>query len=82
MAIKSYVLRSLLTPEIMREHRATWWVYAGGQRIRYQKTMRGQWGYDVTCSCGWDSRFGGGVRSAVEEALGDHRYDEQCKNGG
>jgi hypothetical protein len=75
----TYELSSLITPETMQAHRATWWAYAGGQRIRREKTMRGQWSFDVTCSCRWDSRIGGGVRSAVEEALGDHRYDEQIK---
>ena len=54
-------------------HRAAWWVYAGSERIRHNAIMRGAWGYDVTCSCGWDSRTGGAVRRYVREQLDDHR---------
>jgi hypothetical protein len=56
-------------------HRATWWVHAGTGRIRHTAAMRGSWGYDVTCSCGWDSRTGGGLRRYVAELLGQHRDD-------
>lgn len=73
-------LRSLglVTDETMREHRATWWVYAGRERIRRTARMRGTWGYDVTCSCGWDSSTGGGTRNYVQDKLDDHRWDAQC----
>jgi len=71
-------LNSLISAETMREHRATWWVYPEPgntvTRIRRQATMRGQWGHDVTCSCGWDSRTGGGLRRYVEDLLFDHRF--------
>ena len=67
-----------ITAETKRNHRATWWVYAGSERVRYQATMRGQWGYDVTCSCGWDSRTGGGTRRYVTDKLEDHRLDGQA----
>jgi len=53
----------------------TWWVYAGAERIRRNRTMRGQWGYDVTCSCGWDSRTGGAVRSYVERLIWEHKWE-------
>lgn len=72
-----------ISPETMREHRATWWVYSEpgntdrATRIRHQASMRGAWGYDVTCSCGWDSRTGGGLRRYVAECLEDHRADAQ-----
>jgi hypothetical protein len=56
-------------------HRVRWWVYAGGERIPRTSTMRGRWDYDATCSCGWDSRSGGGVRSSIERAVADHRFD-------
>lgn len=74
---------SRISPETMREHRATWWVYPEpgntdpATRIRHSAQMRGTWGYDVTCSCGWDSRIGGGLRRAAAEALEDHRADVQ-----
>ena len=66
-----------ISAETLRDHRATWWVYAGTERIRYQKTMRGQWGYDVTCSCGWDSITGGGLKRYVADRLFDHRHDAE-----
>jgi hypothetical protein len=56
-------------------HRMTWWVYAGGKRIRYENTMRGSWGWDATCSCGWDSKLGGGTNAAVKRAVADHKRD-------
>lgn len=70
-------LAYLITDETKAAHKAQWFVYAGGQRIRWQRTMRGTWGYDVVCSCGWDSKTGGATRGSVEDALFDHRYDEQ-----
>lgn len=73
------VLNSLLTPETMKAHRATWWACAwGGQlRTRLTKKMRGVVGFDVTCSCGWDSKTGGAVRRYVEDELWHHRYSAQ-----
>ena len=59
----------------MTGHRATWWVYAGTERIRHTAAMRGSWGYDVTCSCGWDSKTGGALRRYVAGKLEDHRDD-------
>ena len=65
------------------EHRATWWVYPEpgntdpATRIRHTATMRGRWGYDVTCSCGWDSRTGGGLRRAVARDLEWHRFQAE-----
>lgn len=71
-------LAHLITPRTRARHRATWWVYtAPGQRIRHESTMRGTWGYDVTCSCTWDSRTGGATRGSVADALWGHRYEMQ-----
>lgn len=55
-------------------HRITWWVYAGRERIRRTATMRGQWGYDATCECGWDSRTGGATRRYVENEVWLHKW--------
>ena len=60
---------------MVSDHRIRWWVYAGGERIPREATMRGQWGYDATCSCGWDSRTGGAVRSCIEREVHDHKWD-------
>jgi len=69
----------MIRPEILAAHRATWFVVAGGQRIRRNSKMRGAWGHDVTCSCGWDSKTGGATRGSVEDALFDHRMDAQIE---
>lgn len=54
-------------------HRVSRWVYAGDQRIRHTAAMRGAWSWDATCSCGWDSRTGGGTRRYVDEKVADHK---------
>lgn len=69
----------LVRPEILKAHRATWFTWSQGVKMRYQSTMRGgNWGYDVTCSCGWESKTGGALRRYVEGMLLDHRTDEQA----
>jgi len=73
-------LNDLIRPEIMKAHRARWFVWAGGEKIPHAATMRGLWGYDVTCSCGeWESKTGGATRGSVADALWDHRYSAQCE---
>jgi hypothetical protein len=71
---------TLLTAQTMTEHRATWYVWAGGQKMRRTGNERGPgWGYDVTCSCGaWASHTGGATRGSVERDLFDHRWSAQC----
>lgn len=61
--------------ERTKGHAITWFVYAGGERMRHQSTMRGFNAWDATCSCGWETRTGGGVRSWVQELVTDHKYD-------
>jgi hypothetical protein len=56
-----------------REHRVRWFVYAGGERIPRTATMRGAWGYDAVCSCGWDSRTGGALRRYVADSVWLHK---------
>jgi hypothetical protein len=76
--------RLLVRPETLAAHRARWFVYAGGYgtpltKIPHTASMRGHWpGWDVTCSCGWESRTGGAVRSYVADKLLDHRLDAQA----
>jgi hypothetical protein len=72
------------TEDTKREHRARWFVYTGQvvdgarERIPWQSAMRGFWpGYEVTCSCGWESRTGGGLRRYVRDLLDEHRSDAQ-----
>ena len=60
------------------KHRITWWVYAGGERIRHASTMRGHWpGYDATCSCGWDTRTGGAVRNYIRHEVWFHKWQHR-----
>ena len=64
--------------ETKREHRASWFVYVdAGERIPWQSTMRGQWAFDVVCSCGWETKTGGGTRRYVREQLDDHRSEAE-----
>ena len=72
-----------------------WFVYSAGEKIRRNATMRGSWdGWDATCSCGWETKTGGGVRSWIEQEVYSHkRFDhgyewqpidthcEECDNG-
>lgn len=56
-----------------------WFVYAGEEKIRYNSTMRGTWGYDAQCSCGWETKTGGAIKSCVLEdvkwhKIMDHNY--------
>jgi len=67
-----------MTTDTAKTHRITWWVYAGSgesrERIRHTASMRGQWGYDATCACGWDSRTGGALRRYVESEVWFHKF--------
>jgi hypothetical protein len=50
-----------------------WFVYAGEEKIAYQSSLRGTYGYDATCSCGWESKTGGGVRTWVKDLVETHK---------
>lgn len=73
-----HVLAYLLDDETRKTHRGTWYVWAGGQRLRHNTQMRGMWGWDVACKCGWESRTGGATRHSVDDLFWDHRWSEQC----
>lgn len=59
----------------VKGHTITWWVYAGSERIRKTKEMRGAWGHDATCSCGWGSNTGGATSGSVARDVREHKYD-------
>ena len=67
------------SPEVMKAHRATWFVYAGSERIPHTATMRGQWGYDVECSCGWSTTTGGAIKRYVADELWAHRFSAESE---
>jgi hypothetical protein len=72
------VSASLISPETLKAHRATWWVWADGVKIRRQAIMCGTWGYDVTCSCGdFETKTGGATRGYIESELWFHRHQAQ-----
>lgn len=52
--------------------RFRWFAVYDGQRYRRQASMRGTWGWDVVCTCGWDSRTGGATRTSVLRDIDDH----------
>lgn len=65
-------------------HRIAWWVWAFGPpgaglapvKMRHRATMRGTWGWDATCSCGWESRTGGATRGSIERlGIARHMWD-------
>lgn len=65
-----------ITAEVKAEHRATWYVTTGdGEWTRRTARMRGTWGYDVACSCGWETRTGGATEGSVRDELAVHRFD-------
>ncbi len=63
-------------------HRIRWFVWGwtpdAGSRQMIPRTakMRGLWGYDVECSCGWKSLTGGATRRYVEGRVFIHKVEE------
>lgn len=53
-----------------------WFVYAGEKKIARTSSMRGRWGYDAECSCGYQTNTGGGVRSYVADLIEGHKRFE------
>jgi hypothetical protein len=54
-------------------HTISWFVYLDGELIPREATMRGSWGYEVKCSCGWETRTGGATRSYVQGEARFHK---------
>lgn len=38
-------------------------------------SMRGAWGWDVRCSCGWETRTGGAVERAIRREVRRHKRE-------
>ncbi|CAB4178030.1 hypothetical protein UFOVP1462_25 [uncultured Caudovirales phage] len=53
-----------------------WFVYAGNEKIAHSANQRGNWGYDVECSCGWKTSTGGATRSYIKEEVQFHKYTD------
>lgn len=58
---------------LMSDHRISWYVWAGGVKMRHTSRMRGTWGYDAECSCGWKTRTGGATRRYVAGEVWYHK---------
>jgi hypothetical protein len=61
-------------------HRISWFVWGwgpdGAYKIPHNAKMRGTWGWDAVCSCGWGSRTGGATRGSVERLnVWQHMWD-------
>jgi hypothetical protein len=66
----------------MSRHRIQWWAYAhdglgNTEKIRRTHDMRGSWGFDVTCSCGWETKTGGAIRSYLEREIFWHKLVDE-----
>ncbi len=60
----------------MTIHRMRWFVKLGDEMIPHTASMRGHWpGWDVKCSCGWESRTGGATKTAIREAIWLHKFE-------
>jgi hypothetical protein len=62
----------------MTGHRISWFgvVPGSGERVRRNRHMAGgDWGWDVVCSCGWETRTGGATQQSVRDAIYWHRFD-------
>lgn len=55
-------------------HRMKWFAYAGGEKFPRTASMRGTWGYDVECSCGWATNSGGGTKGYITREVWFHKF--------
>ena len=62
----------------MTAHTISWFGVDPSTRERIPRTrhMNGaDWGWDATCSCGWDSRTGGAIQQRIIESIADHKWE-------
>lgn len=60
-------------------HRIKWFVYSDNKKIRHEKSMRGNWGWDVECSCGWATITGGATLSYIRDIVWYHKNIEVAR---
>lgn len=56
-------------------HKISWFVWAGGEKLPHTAKMRGTWGYDVVCECGWESRTGGATHGYIADQVWFHKLE-------
>ena len=49
-----------------------WFVYNGNEKTRYTGGL-GFRAWDASCSCGWESKTGGAIRTSVLRDVNDHK---------
>lgn len=73
---QAHALPSHAEPYFTGVHRISWWGVAGGERVPRTGSMNTRgWGFDATCTCGWDSRTGGAIAPRIKEAVAAHRLN-------
>lgn len=50
-----------------------WFVWTMGEKFVHTSNMRGQWGWDAKCSCGWETRTGGATKGYVKQLVDVHK---------
>lgn len=65
----------------MSAFRIRWYGIGASNGVQFREPrnryMAGRdWGWDATCSCGWDSHTGGAIEARVREEVQDHLYFE------
>jgi hypothetical protein len=67
----------------VERHNIRWYVYLDASTLVPREAgMRGAWPSEAKCSCGWETNTGGAVRSWIENAIREHRFDVQHGIGG
>lgn len=54
-------------------HKVSWFVYVDGKLIPRTAAMRGTWGYEAQCSCGWATHTGGAVYRYINTEIRFHK---------
>lgn len=57
------------------EHRIRHYVVLDGELHPRESAMRGAWACEAKCSCGWETRTGGAVKSYIDRMVADHKSD-------
>ena len=53
-----------------------WFVVDNHVKYPREASMRGAWGYDVECSCGWQTNTGGAVKSWMQDEVKSHKIQD------
>jgi hypothetical protein len=51
-----------------------WFVWSMGEKMPRTASMRGEWGYDAVCSCGWETKTGGATYRCVLDEVISHKF--------